>query len=120
MDNTHPEVEESLASLAEDIGDDGVLEVVELFIADTPRAAASVRDAFARTDVETLRRAAHTLKSTSATVGAWKLSFCCMEIERLAKLGKIPECNTHIAAMDAEFAKALAQLERARKQYASA
>jgi HPt (histidine-containing phosphotransfer) domain-containing protein len=118
--SVHPEIEDSLANLAQDIGEDGVLEIVQLFIDDTPRAAATLRDAFTRGDAEGLHRSAHTLKSTSATVGAWKLSFACMEVERLAKAGDLAACGTHVSAVSTEYAKALKDLELARAHYAPA
>jgi CheY-like chemotaxis protein/HPt (histidine-containing phosphotransfer) domain-containing protein len=80
-----------LARLQADLGDDGtiVIEVIEMFLADTPQQLDRMRQALASTAAHDLRHAAHTLKSTSASVGALALAACCRELEELARDGAL-------------------------------
>jgi len=82
-----------LARLRADLGDDEtiVIEVIEMFLADTPQQLDRMRQALAAAAAYDLRHAAHTLKSTSASVGAQALAACCRELEELARDGALDQ-----------------------------
>jgi HPt (histidine-containing phosphotransfer) domain-containing protein len=82
-----------LARLQADLGDDEaiVIEVLEMFLADTPQQLDRMRQALAAAAAHDLRHAAHTLKSTSASVGALALAACCRELEELARDGALDQ-----------------------------
>ena len=63
-------------------------------------------------DAEAMARAAHTLKSSSAQLGAVKLSALCKEIEALGRA----ESTDHIEDLLREFAT---ELERAHEALAA-
>ena len=83
-----------------------VVAVVEEYLADSAGTVASLRSA-SGADLE---RAAHTLKSTSSSVGAVALAAICSEIERAAKDGSVDA--QLIAAAEAEHASARAALDQ--------
>jgi HPt (histidine-containing phosphotransfer) domain-containing protein len=83
-----------------------VVAVIEQYLADSADSLAALRSA-GGADLE---RAAHTLKSTSSSVGAVRLAAICQQIERAAKAG--PVDAPLIAAAEAEHASARAALER--------
>ena len=62
-------------------------EVVELFLTDTKNNVAKLVAAFESRDAHALQRVAHTMKSSSANVGALRLSKLCFEIEKLGRAG---------------------------------
>jgi len=68
-------------------------------------------------DADSLRRAAHTLKSTSATVGAMLLSAHCLEIERLARSKMLDEVTPHVTSAEQEAERVLATLQTLRERY---
>jgi HPt (histidine-containing phosphotransfer) domain-containing protein len=71
-------------------GDAGFLrEMLDTFFEDTPQQLAAIRGGLASGDAETVRRAAHSLKSNSANFGALALSARCRELEMLAKSGSL-------------------------------
>lgn len=72
-----------LQQLKEDLGGDQEIleELVDDFIRDTPDLLAEMRQALAATDLPVLLRTAHTLKSTSAVLGALPLSRLSQELE---------------------------------------
>jgi two-component system, sensor histidine kinase and response regulator len=114
------ELQEGLRNLAVDIGEDGVAEVIGLYLVDTPEVVQAMRTAFEAGDIESLKRASHTLKSTSATVGAKLLASYCLEIERLARAGLVAECAPHLAGAEREYRDVIPALERAREAFAAA
>jgi HPt (histidine-containing phosphotransfer) domain-containing protein len=83
-----------------------VVAVVEQYLADSAGNLAALHSA-GGADLE---RAAHTLKSTSSSVGAVRLAALCQEIERAAKDGSVDA--QLIAAAETEYASARAALEQ--------
>lgn len=62
---------------------DLIVELIELYAEDTPRRVAAIRGALARRDWAALRRAAHGLKGSSASLGARRVAALCDELEAL-------------------------------------
>lgn len=60
---------------------------------------------------DTLRTIAHTLKSSSASVGALELSAACAEIERALREGGVVDLAADRARLDAECERALRAVE---------
>lgn len=72
------------AELQQMVNNDTVLaEVVNQYLTDSPQQLASLSEAIAPYDQETLKRAAHTLKSTSAMLGASHLCELCRQLEAI-------------------------------------
>jgi CheY-like chemotaxis protein/HPt (histidine-containing phosphotransfer) domain-containing protein len=84
---------DALARLQADLDDDGTIvrEVIEMFLADAPQLLDKMHQAITDAAAHDLRHAAHTLKSTSASIGALALSACCRTIEELARDGALEQ-----------------------------
>jgi CheY-like chemotaxis protein/HPt (histidine-containing phosphotransfer) domain-containing protein len=81
-----------LATLAEHLGDETIVtEIVELFLSDAPGLLEQWRQATASGDGEAARRATHTLKGTSASIGAVGLARCCADAEALAREDRLED-----------------------------
>jgi CheY-like chemotaxis protein len=91
-------------------------ELIEQFSQDGSQLLAEAWLAVEQGKVEDLRRAAHSLKSTSATFGANELSAVTRELEHLARDGKLEGATGLLRRADAEFARAQAALEVVRKE----
>jgi signal transduction histidine kinase/DNA-binding response OmpR family regulator len=80
-----------LTRLSESMGGDDafVAELIEQFLADAPGYVAAAREALATHDAEAVRRAAHTLKSNAATLGASELADLSRELEAAAATGSL-------------------------------
>jgi HPt (histidine-containing phosphotransfer) domain-containing protein len=63
---------------------DLIVELIELYAEDTPRRLDAIRGALAARDLAALRRAAHGLKGSSASLGARRVWILCEELERLS------------------------------------
>lgn len=71
---------------------DLLVRIVGLFKTETPKTLASMVEGIDSMDMEAVRVAAHTLKSSSAYVGALDLSERCKELERAAHDQNFPAC----------------------------
>jgi PAS domain S-box-containing protein len=105
--------------LREDLGGTAALrEVIRSFLDQTPCVLSALRDAVARADVSSIRRAAHMIKGTSSTLGARELSEQCAEIERIGQTGCIADAGSRVIAVEASYrtieAALKAEIERLR------
>jgi HPt (histidine-containing phosphotransfer) domain-containing protein len=76
--------------------------VLRAFEASLARLLPQARQALAQGDLGTVRHVAHTLKSSSASVGALQLSRCCADIESLLRAQQSDGLNERLAALDDE------------------
>jgi HPt (histidine-containing phosphotransfer) domain-containing protein len=108
-----------LDQLREDLGGTAALrEVIRSFLDQTPSVLSALRDAAARADVPSIRRAAHMIKGTSSILGARELSEQCAEIERVGQTGCIDDAGSRVIAVEASYrtieAALKAEIERLR------
>ncbi|WGS47726.1 response regulator (plasmid) [Burkholderia sp. JSH-S8] len=89
---------------------DVLTRIVDQFDLDAPRLIQGMHAAVAAGDADALRLASHTLKSSSANVGAHVLSARCREIEQLARAADVAAAAGLVAGADADFARAQAVL----------
>ena len=78
--------------------------IVDRFLKDAPRLVQSMREAAATANGDALRRAAHTLKSSSATLGAIRLAQHCREMESRARAGRLADAGQWLHLIETEFA----------------
>lgn len=81
-----------------------VNELIDTFLDDAPSLLDSLRSALASQDAEGFRRAAHSLKSNAATVGAMALSASAKELEMAGKSGDLAGTDSRIDELQEEFA----------------
>ncbi len=92
-----------------------VTELVDTFVEDARDLVAGLRRALAGSDVDTFRRAAHSLKSTAETVGATRLSALARELEAQARGGSLDKIGDRLDRLADEYeraARALGELRR--------
>jgi CheY-like chemotaxis protein/HPt (histidine-containing phosphotransfer) domain-containing protein len=85
--------------------------LIQGFCQDGERLLAQARQALDEGQPEELRRAAHSLKSSSATFGALALTAVARELELAARDGILDGAAQRIARCEAEFGRARAALE---------
>jgi HPt (histidine-containing phosphotransfer) domain-containing protein len=106
----------AVASLRELGGDAFLAEVIDLFLVDGPVLLQAARRALDETNAEELRRAAHTLKSNGATLGADAFAECCRALEQCAKSGRIDEAPELVVAVEQAFERLRPALASLRPQ----
>jgi HPt (histidine-containing phosphotransfer) domain-containing protein len=98
----------ALEELRELGGDEFVADLVQTFLADAPPLLAALRGS----DVDEVRRAAHTLKSNGTTFGATRLSELCRKLEEDAKAGDLAGAPELADRIDEEYVRVAAELRR--------
>jgi HPt (histidine-containing phosphotransfer) domain-containing protein len=87
-------------------------EIVGIYIEDTPRRLQDLRTSLASGDVALFTRAAHTIKGSSANVGAAALSGICERLESKSRTEGLVGVAALLAECEAAFAAASAELRR--------
>ncbi len=97
----------ALQNLLTSIGGDRAFlrELIDTYLADSPAQFAALRAARTQDDAEAFRRAAHSLKSNSANMGALELARQCQELEARGKAGILENAEPKIIAAELEFEK---------------
>ncbi len=97
-------------------------EIIGQYLQDAPKKLQAIREALAVSDPEALRQAAHSLKSSSANLGAMTLSNLCKRLENLGRSGTTTEGAGQFVQLEAEYekVKTALQLECADKLGATA
>jgi len=101
-----------LEELREVLGDE-VGRLIRVFLDDAPRLVASLEAAATRPDYPLLYQAAHSLKSSSANLGAHALSAAAKRIELAARAESLDRPAVAVALLANEFARARTALEAA-------
>lgn len=94
-----------LTQLLEDIGGDttALAGLLRAYLDDTPRLLQEMGQAVADSDTAALSLAAHTLKSTSASLGATALAAMCEELGHKLRSGAAVDRSAHFARIAKEF-----------------
>jgi PAS domain S-box-containing protein len=105
-----------LEMLLEVVGGESALlaELVDSFLEEVPPLLANLRQALERGDAAELRRAAHTIKSSSNDFGATTLAELCQELENMGKIGTLDGADELVARVEGEYEQVRVALEAAR------
>lgn len=88
--------------------------IIDLYLDNAPKLLAEMQDGLACGNAQRLRQAAHTLKSSSANIGAASLAARCAELEAAAHRGSLDGAGAQLDVMDFELQGVIAALERER------
>ena len=102
----------TLAALLDSVGGDVdfLKELVDAYLDSTPGLFAAMRQAAAAGDAAGLQRAAHTLKTGSANMGALTLAAQCKQLEDMGKSGALEDVEPRIDAAAAAYEDVAAAL----------
>ena len=96
---------ESLKAMRRPGRPDVVEKILRAFLHSSAALVTTMRDAVSRADATALGRAAHNLKSSSANVGALKLSAYCRDLEALGRAQTLAKTNEVLAELEAEYVR---------------
>ena len=116
----HPPIidHEVLDELRSMLGGD-VDRLIDVFLEDTPRLIAALENAAIGPDYNALRDAAHSLKSSSANLGAMSLSAAAKRVEMGARQQSLERPAVAVAVVANEFQRARQQLRAAQENAAN-
>ena len=103
---------ENLRALTPDDNDEFLREIVGIFLSDTPSRIAELEQSFAAGDNAPFTRAAHSIKGSSANVGAAALREVAEELEQHAKTNGVAGTEPLVVRVKDEFARVKVEFER--------
>jgi len=109
--NIDPHALKVIASLQRPGKPDLLLRVVTVFKSESPKTIASMQEGLAVGDLEAVRNAAHTLKSSSAYVGAKVFSDVCRDLEGAAREKNYTGCVVLAYELDDLFEACCLELD---------
>ena len=101
--------------LAATMGAAFVAELIDTFAADARELIVTLERALSETDLDAFRRAAHSLKSTSESLGAMGLAALARELEATARAGSLAGVEARVAQLDGAYETAIRTLEALRR-----
>jgi PAS domain S-box-containing protein len=105
-----------LRALQEPGEPDPSIELIDLFLSDTPAKIQAMRSAIARSDATALKESAHGLKGSASNLGARRLAKLCGELEKLSREGKLTEAANLFGKVTEEYDALCFILEQEKKK----
>ncbi len=95
----------ALDALLETTGNDPAFltDLIDTYLTDSLDLLATMRQALSGANPEQLRRAAHSLKSNSASFGAHRLASMCLELEQQAREGALGGAEARVRDVELTF-----------------
>lgn len=104
----------ALNSVVPDDGGEFLRELLDIFLADTPKRLEEIDSSLAAADIPTLTRAAHSIKGSSSNFGATALVSVAKEIELSAKAGDLAKARELRPVLQQEFERVRAAMNSLR------
>lgn len=101
---------ENLRALNPGDNDEFLREIAGIFLEDTPQRIAELEQGLVAGDVSKFTRAAHSIKGSSANLGAMALRTAAEKLEHQARTNGIGDVASLVAQVKAEFDRAQAAL----------
>ena len=93
------------------VGEDFIEELVDTYLEDSPQLLAELRKGLDQGDAGAFRRAAHSLKSNSASLGASKLAVIAKELEERGRDGLLEGAEPKVRELETAYEKAAEELK---------
>ena len=107
-----PQAIENLRALNPGDNDEFLREIAGIFLEDTPLRLAELHQSLAAGDIEKFVRAAHSIKGSSANLGAMTLRTAAERLEHQSRTDGLAGVSLLVAATGAEYARAEAELRK--------
>ncbi len=107
-----PQVLDSLRQLAGAKASTLINTIIGQYFEDSPEKLQAIATAAAEKDADALRKAAHSLRSSSANLGAITVAELCKTVENIARTGTTEGTSEAIAQLPTEYAKVEIALQR--------
>lgn len=102
--------------LTASVAAEGVVEIIDAYLKDETKLLNGLREALRRKDVMALKLHTHTLKSTSAMLGASVLAKVCEELETDARAGAVEWTDSLLNEIESRYQVVKSELEAERRR----
>lgn len=108
---------DEIADMASDSGSILVKSIVDLYLEHTPGLIQQIKKALSERNAESLFKAAHSLKSSSANIGALRLSVLASQFEQNGREGNVVSAEKMIEELDDTLRQTLLAINEKMKEY---
>jgi len=117
-DSSHEAIDtDALQAFREAIGlnaDQFLAQLIDVYLEETPLLMQAIHTAVAQNDAVAMQQAAHTLKSSSASLGAISFSKLCEKLESLGHSSTMAEAREVVVQFDSEYERVKIALQLIR------
>lgn len=106
----------TFAELKMTVGADFIGELVDAYLDDTPRLISELAESLLQQDTTKFSRMAHSIKSSSASLGALPLSLLAKELEMMGKQGDLSEAESKVKHLQDNYFQVQKKLEELRDE----
>jgi HPt (histidine-containing phosphotransfer) domain-containing protein len=103
---------DELRKLGQEIGEDLLGDLLKMYLENTPQIIARIKEGIQANDAKKVELNAHTLKSSSANIGAKSLSLLAAQIELSAKGQIINDLGPQMEMVDTEAKAIIAEVSK--------
>lgn len=114
--NDQAHVDMTVLRMLQDVLEEGFAGLLMVFMRDSRAKLDSIRTGLAEADTDAVRSSAHTLKGSSANLGANPLAELCLTAEQQAREGNLDGLDELFARIEAEYQCVAAILEKRLEQ----
>ncbi|HEX3728919.1 MAG TPA: Hpt domain-containing protein [Opitutaceae bacterium] len=107
-----PATIENLRALSPDDNGEFLKEISEMFLSDTPQRIAELEQSMATGDGTRFTRAAHSIKGSSANLGATALQEAAARLEHDSRQAPLPTLQPLVDSLKGEFERAKTELRK--------
>ena len=93
----------TFGQLQEMMGAEFLAELIDTYCQETPQLIETLEQALARNDAPAFQRTAHSIKSSSASLGALPLSDLARELEMAGKAGQLSGAEARVQQLAADY-----------------
>jgi HPt (histidine-containing phosphotransfer) domain-containing protein len=101
----------TIAELKATVGADFIGELIDAYLDDTPRLIADLELQLAKQDAVGFGRIAHSIKSSSASLGALSFAALAKELEMIGKEGNLVGVEPRVKRLATEYTRVKSSLE---------
>ena len=98
-------------ALVDAVGEDFIEELLQAYYEETPELLAALQQALANLDFETFTRAAHSIKSTSNSFGAFQFGEKAKELEMMGRVKNLGGAQDKVAKLAQDYPQVRLSLE---------
>ena len=110
-------VVDELIALSDDGDPELLLDLIGLFLSDSPSKLEAVSEGVQTGDLDRVERAAHSLKGSSGNLGARRLQHLCESLVTRSRTGDLDGARRVAAQLDSVFDEARGALRRLQGQF---
>jgi histidine phosphotransfer protein HptB len=98
-------------ALVDTVGEDFIDELLQAYFEETPELLAALQQALASLDYESFQRAAHSIKSTSNSFGAFQFAELAKELEMMGRAKILDGAQAKVDQLSQDYSQVWLSLE---------